>query len=406
MEQPIIEYEQNPTNNSEMISKMQDDLNHESDFLEISLINEIYQTIEQLDSKCQGKIGEDIVEERIRQLSYAKVLTDVYQKDESILIKPYTCLGEAYYDINYYEQAKEHLETALKLNSEKEDEKILDEIYVKKITFKICKCYLETNLLGVCIKMGERLLEESKNIYEDNLVCNTEIYEVLYKAYHKSNQINKCLSYISLLYNNYEKIYGKISIQCANLTEEIAEIYQKIQKYELSIEYYKKYYDMKKQIMESDENKNYDEYEEFFQIAVKISELYTISKNYAKSYEVLKKAEEDFGKIANRTLKNKAVYQRCVIKVSKFLENIDLYLKEYLKLKEILKDATENQKALAKTCIAIGHIYDEKKEWEKSQDYFKQAKTIFENHNDKKSMEEVQKFIDKVQKEMDNEIFT
>ena len=407
MENPMPEYDQNIIPNPEILSKMENDLNPEPDFLEVSLINEIYQTIEQLDSKCKGKVGQDIVEERIRQLSYAKVLTDVYQKDNSILIKPYTFLGEAYFDINYYEQAKEHLENAIKLNGEYEDEKILDESYIRKITFKLCKCYLELNFLDISIKMGERLLEESKNIYgEDNFLCNTELYEVLYKAYYKLNKMNQCLNYIFLLYNNYETIHGKISIKCANLTKEIAEIYGDIKKYELSIEYYIKYYDIKKQIIESDENKNFDDYEEFFQIAVKISEYYTILKNYDKSYEILKRPEKEFGEMANRTLKNRVVYQRCVIKVCSFLKNTNLYLNEYLKLEDILKNANENKKALAKTYIAIGHIYHQKKEREKSLEYFKEAKNIFEQHNDKKSLDEVEKLIKGVKKEIDNEIFS
>ena len=35
------------------------------DFLEVSVISEIIQMVEQIDSKCKGQIGEDIVNERI-----------------------------------------------------------------------------------------------------------------------------------------------------------------------------------------------------------------------------------------------------------------------------------------------------------------------------------------------------
>ena len=43
---------------------------------------------------------------------------------------------------------------------------------------------------------------------------------------------------------------------------------------------------------------------------------------------------------------------------------------------------------------------------EKSLEYFKEAKNIFEQHNDKKSLDEVEKLIKEVKKEIDNEIFS
>ena len=90
--------------------------NQRTDFLEISVIAEIIQLIEQIDNKCQGQIGEEIVNERIKQVSYSKILCNVYGKDVTYLIKAYAQLGIAYLDITYYEQAQEHLLKAFKLN--------------------------------------------------------------------------------------------------------------------------------------------------------------------------------------------------------------------------------------------------------------------------------------------------
>ena len=53
--------------------------------------------VEQIDSKCKGQIGEDIVNERIKQLAYSKILCNVYGKDITYLIKAYTNLGIAYF---------------------------------------------------------------------------------------------------------------------------------------------------------------------------------------------------------------------------------------------------------------------------------------------------------------------
>ena len=46
----------------------------------------------------------------------AKILVNVHRHDLFILVKPYTQLGESYLSNKYYEQALDHLTTALKLN--------------------------------------------------------------------------------------------------------------------------------------------------------------------------------------------------------------------------------------------------------------------------------------------------
>ena len=98
------------------VYQQQDQQPEENNFLEVSVISEIFQTIDQIESRCKGQVGEDIVNERIKQVAYAKILCNVYNKDITYLIKAYTQLGIAYYDINYFEQAQEHLLNAFKLN--------------------------------------------------------------------------------------------------------------------------------------------------------------------------------------------------------------------------------------------------------------------------------------------------
>ena len=66
----MIDQEVIPSHNPEeeySIGNQQE--NQRTDFLEISVIAEIIQLIEQIDNKCQGQIGEDIVNERIKQVS-------------------------------------------------------------------------------------------------------------------------------------------------------------------------------------------------------------------------------------------------------------------------------------------------------------------------------------------------
>ena len=53
---------------------------------------------------------------RVEQLAICKILVNIHRKDLFILVRAYTQLGEAYLNNSYYEQALDHLTTALKLN--------------------------------------------------------------------------------------------------------------------------------------------------------------------------------------------------------------------------------------------------------------------------------------------------
>ena len=48
-----------------------------NDILENTIISEMIQNLDILDNNCRGKIGEDIVEMRIKQLAYSKILFNV-----------------------------------------------------------------------------------------------------------------------------------------------------------------------------------------------------------------------------------------------------------------------------------------------------------------------------------------
>ena len=84
---------------------MLNDKLNSNNLLETSIINEILQNLDILDNKCRGKVGEEIIEMRIKQLAYSKLLFNIYGKEIMYLIKAYTQLGISYIDISYFEQA-------------------------------------------------------------------------------------------------------------------------------------------------------------------------------------------------------------------------------------------------------------------------------------------------------------
>ena len=387
-----------PNQYDEIINKIQSDINPSNDFLEMSLINEIKQTINQLELKCQGKIGESVVEDRCRQLSYAHVLVDVYKKPISNLIEPSAKLGEAYYDIKYYEQAKEHIENAISYNEDPSNSKneVLTDDYLLRLTTKLSKCHLETKLYESSLKLAERALFENQKLFGEDDITNAEIYDIMYQCEKNLGNFLKAIEYLNILFNLYEKIYSKVSEQCAFIYNEIGDMYKLLKQIPEAIDYYIKYYNLKEELL-----KVKGDFEELFQIAIKIGELYAEEKEYVKAYDVLKKTDDEYNNGYNRTIKDRVIYQRLICSVTSFFEDSDYYLKELFKLEEILKDYNENKKTLARTYLQIGHIFKKRKEIKKSLEYFEKAEKIFIEHNDMKLIGDVQKIIKEVKKELE-----
>ena len=382
----------------EIIDKIQNEINPTNDFLEISLINEIKQTINQIELKCQGKIGESVVEDRCRQLSYANILVDIYKKPISNLIEPSAKLGEAYYDIKYFEQAKEHIENALTYNKDPSNNgsEILSDDYLLRLTIKLSKCYLETQLYENSLKLAERALVENQKLFGEDDITNAEIYDIMYQCEKKLENYIKAIEHLNILLKLYEKIYSQNSEQCASICNEIGDIYKLLKKNPEAIKYYNRYYNIKEELV-----KESNQFEELFQISIKIGELYAEEKEYKKAYEILKKTDDEYNNGVNRTIKDQVIYQRLICTITSFFEDNNCYLNELLKLEEILKDCNENKKTLARTYLQIGHIYKKKKEIKKSLEYFTKAEQIFIEHNDIKFISDVQKIIKEIKKELE-----
>ena len=152
-------------------------------FLEISVIKEIVQNIELLEAKCKGNVGEEVVDNRIRQLAFSKILCNVYGKDVSYLIKAYTQLGISYLDINYFEQAQEHLLNAFKLNENITDDlSISNKEYQIKILINLAKCYMENDKLTAALAISQKSLKINQTLLGEDHVSNGDIYYVLAKV--------------------------------------------------------------------------------------------------------------------------------------------------------------------------------------------------------------------------------
>ena len=386
----------NPTNNN--INQQISSPETPGNFLEISIINEMLQIMDQIDTNCKGKIGEDIVNERVEQLAYAKLLCNIYNKDITYLIKAYANLGIAYLDIEYYEQAQEHLLNAFKLNenNSQEDNLSMKEFQIK-ILVNLSKCYLENDKLDAAKQISERSLIMNQTLFGNDHISNADIYYVLSKVNTKLKNYDAALENLTKMFNIYEKIFGYDSEKSAKISMEMGQIYELMNNYNDAIEYYRNSYKIWEKIITD------DNYEILFQIAIKLSELYINSSQGELAYSILCETEEKYGDKVQRSLKDRVVFQRCKIKACSYIKDINQYLKEHLILESILTESNENQKTLAKTCISIGYIYLENKYKEKCFEYLKKAENIFIINGDNKLANDVHQKLTEIQKMEDKE---
>jgi tetratricopeptide (TPR) repeat protein len=156
---------------------------HVENFLEASVVNEMIQNIEQLEAKCKGQSGEEVVDMRIRALAYSKILCNVYAKDITYLIRGYTNLAVAYLDIYYFEQAQEHLIQAFKLNENlNEDLSLSNKEYQIKILINLAKCYMENDKLPAGLAICQKSLKMNQTLFGEDHVSNADIFYVLAKV--------------------------------------------------------------------------------------------------------------------------------------------------------------------------------------------------------------------------------
>ena len=386
----------NPIMNQENI----DDLDITSDdFLEKSLINEIKQTINQLEHHCETQIGESAVEDRCRILSYAIILVDVYKKSVSNLIYPHAKLGEAYYDIKYYEQAKEHIENAFKYNNDSNNEKYqkLPEDYFLRLAIKLSKCNLELKQYETALKIANKSLENNKNFFGENDISNVEIYDIIYQAEKNLEIIPEAIEHLKILYEFYSKIYDEKSDKCSNALKEIASLYEIEKQYKEAIEYYFKYFNRIEEIDIKNKMK------EIYDTAMKIAGLYAELKQYKEAYDFLKKIDNEYNNGYNKTDKDKCEYQNFLCTLAFNLNDDNIYLNELLKFENVLVQCKKiDSNMLGKTYLNIGDIYKKQNEFDKSIEYYKKAMSIFKKNSDGNLLIEINKLIKEIEKEKRN----
>ncbi len=101
---------------------------------------------------------------RVQQLALSKLLVNVHKKDLFMLVTAYTRLGEAYLQNKYFEQALDHLTSALKLNSSLFGRVEMTRQFHSHILTLLGSCYLEAGNYRDALSLLEKSLKMNKQV--------------------------------------------------------------------------------------------------------------------------------------------------------------------------------------------------------------------------------------------------
>jgi len=255
-------------------------------------------------------LGEDVVNLRIKQLTYAKILNTVYGQDINYLLKAYTNLGISYLDINYFEQAQEHLLNALKLNENLTEEYNLPSKELQiKVLINLAKCYLENDKVSSALQISEKSLKMNITLLGDTHVSNADIYYVISKINTKLTNYKGAIDNLENMFSIYEKVYGYESEKTAKICMEFGQVYELSENFNEAIDQYANSYSIWEKVIKD------NNYAILFTLATKISEIYEKLENYQQAYEIVKNTESKYGGFLDSNKKKKNKIQKEYYKV-------------------------------------------------------------------------------------------
>ena len=362
--------------------------------LDSEIVNNIIEKIRNIQEKCKDNTSEETLDDRKDQLAYAKIVTNIYNKDIKFLIEAHTELGICYLENDYYEQANEHLIEALKFNENlsSEDNLTMKE-YQIKISVNLARSFLKSEKYEEAEKLCEKILNINKILFGEDHPSNADIYYILSKVNTHNEKYSEAVDNLRCMFEIFEKIYGFNSDRIAKICMELARIYEIWGKMDETIEYYTNSYKIWENIIDD------DNYEILFEIAMKLSEIFKKTNNVIDSYNIIVETDDKYTNKGNRSLKDRVILQKLRIDLCSNLKDMDLYLKENLKLEEMLEKEDKSKKTLAKIYVNIGYIYLENGDKNKCLEYLKKAEKIFSIYGDAKNFDDITKRINELKKD-------
>lgn len=128
-----------------------------------------------LDEYALSQDPSGVIHVRVQQLALAKLLVNVHKKDLFLLVTTYAKLGEAYLASSYFEQALDHLTTALKLNGSLFSQFDATKQYHSTILTLLGNCYLEAGNFKDALSLLEKSLKMNRQIMGEKHESNGKI---------------------------------------------------------------------------------------------------------------------------------------------------------------------------------------------------------------------------------------
>jgi len=119
---------------------------------------------------------EAVLEARVNCLSLSKVLVRVHQKSTFLLVIAHTELGEVYLSLKRYQQALEHLTSALKINGKLFQNMRETRDYHTYILNRLGQCYCNAGNYRDALSLLEKSLQMNQKLKGPNDASNCEIF--------------------------------------------------------------------------------------------------------------------------------------------------------------------------------------------------------------------------------------
>ena len=313
---------------------------------------------------------EGVIQVRIHQLALCKVLVNVHNRNPFMLVQAHTNLGESYLSSKYYEQALEHLTSALKLNGSLFNSIEDTKPFHTHILTLLGKCYLEAGGTEDAFGLLEKALKMNKSLLGEDHLSNSSIYHAMAQAYSKKKDHSRALDCLTTMWELHEATFGMKHESIPPIYEEMGKVYYKQKDIPNAIDLYKRAVNL---MMDMDMNTD-----KAAEIAVTLSQWLQESANYPEALDALRSAEQVYeynhGLIDKRTAKVKRSICMLLLKAGEYNEALE----ECLELEEIDRSLHgENSQQYAKNLKVIGTVLMILKRYKDAYAYFNKALGIF-----------------------------
>jgi tetratricopeptide (TPR) repeat protein len=372
----------------------------EENQMEFSLTGDIEDKLKGLDEFARDKSEEQLVQVRRHQLGIAKVLVIVHNKSASYLVTAHCKLGEAYLNYRCYEQAIEHLTTALKKNSK---------IFSDKLEAKKCHAHILTLLGKAYLEMGNtqdaeellnKALEMTQICYGDDDINCASIMTLLANSFTRTGDYDQALDYISKVWDISEGKYGFKSESCALVYLETAKIYAKKEDFEKAVDYQRRALNI---LVELNIENNPEYIASLYSTLSAYQQRNNDMDGYIDSLDKVKKIYLDlYGDMDKRTIKIKKAVALALLKNNRN----DEALRELLETEQLqIRFYGDESVQLAKTLKIVGALHLVQSNFIDAQRYYNRALKIFEDNGVKQAVQDLKKKI-KVAREMREKTLT